>query len=184
MSSTLKASRPSSTKHRASKSVKGKARALPEEPTLVEEVEDDEEKSDDEGVDEEGMERLMEALGKDGLDEYEQAQLQMLGGEGDEWETDEDALEGEVSEDDEVDGKEDGEENSDEEVEGSDVEKAIGGPNDDEEGEEEEHDVALDDVDDSVDEDAVPRQKIEIDNKVRGWPTVLLLCSLPLSGRS
>jgi len=39
------------------------------------------------------------------------------------------------------------------------------GPHDDREGE---RDIALDDVDDSVDEDAVPRQKIEIDNKVLG----------------
>jgi rRNA-processing protein EBP2 len=170
MTSALKASKASSTKNGLSKMAKGKGKALPEAPTLVESSpeEEDEEESDDEGVDEEGMERLMKVLGQDGLDEYEQAQLQMLGGEGDEgWETDEAASEGEVGENGEVDGEDDGEDDSDEEVEDSDREKVIGGPHDEEEEEEEERDIALDDVDDSVDEDVVPRQKIEIDNKVR-----------------
>jgi len=165
MTSVLKASKASRTKNGLSKSAKGKEKALPEPLTLVgsSPEEEDEEESDDEGVDEEGMERLMKVLGHDGLDEYEQAQLQMLGGENDEgWETDEAGSEGEVSESGEVDEEDD----SDEEIENSDGEKVIEGPHEEEEEEEEERDIALDDVDGSVDEDVVPRQKIEIDNKV------------------
>ena len=174
MTSVLKASKASSTKNISSKMAKGKGKAIPESPTLVASLEEeDEEESDDEGVDEEGMERLMKALGQDGLDEYEQAQLQMLTGEGDEgWETDEAASEGEVSDSGEFDGEEDGEHGSDEEVEDSNGKKVIGGSRNDEdkeeEEEEEESNVALDDVEGSVDEDVVPRQKIEVDNKVRG----------------
>jgi rRNA-processing protein EBP2 len=170
MTSVLKASKASSTKNIFSKMAKGKGKAIPESPTLVASLEEeDEEESDDEGVDEEGMERLMKALGQDGLDEYEQAQLQMLTGEGDEgWETDEAASEGEVSDSGEFDGEEDGEHGSDEEVEDSNDKKVIGGPRNDEDKEEEESNVALDDVEGSVDEDVVPRQKIEVDNKVRG----------------
>ena len=65
---------------------------------------------------------------------------------------------------------EDSEGSSDKETGDVDEEKAVEGPFDgkEDEGEEEEGDIALDDVDDSVDEDAVPRQKIEVDNKVRG----------------
>jgi hypothetical protein len=155
MPSILKASKPSSTSRSSSKSAKTSTKKPPL-PESSSEADEDEEESDDEGVDGEGMERLMKALGKDGLDEYEQAQLQMLGGEDEEeWETDEEEKDGEAGES--------GEEDSDEEAEGLDDENVIEGPS----GEEEEQDdIALDDVDDSVDEDAVPRQKIEIDNKV------------------
>ncbi|KAF5376817.1 hypothetical protein D9757_008907 [Collybiopsis confluens] len=45
---------------------------------------DDQESEDDGGVDEEGMKRLMKALGEDGLDEFDQAQLEVaLEGEAD-----------------------------------------------------------------------------------------------------
>ncbi|KAK0497276.1 eukaryotic rRNA processing protein EBP2-domain-containing protein [Armillaria luteobubalina] len=103
------------------------------------------------------MERLIKALGDEGLDEFDQAQLGALGG------------------DDESDSEGENENGSDEEdVEGLDQEndsekdeeeqEADQDDSDDEldDGEEEEE-VALDDVED-VDDDAVPRQKVEIDN--------------------
>jgi hypothetical protein len=163
MPSTLKALRPSSSHNSLSKS----AKAVSQKPPLAEsssDEEENEEESDDEGVDAEGMEKLMKALGEDGLDEYEQAQLQVLRGEQDEeWETDEEEVEGKSGESADEDEEE---EDGDEEAEGSDIGKIIQGPSDNEE--EQEDAIALDDVDDSVDEDAIPRQKIEIDNKVRG----------------
>jgi rRNA-processing protein EBP2 len=161
MASTLKAPKASSTKHTPAK---GKGKALPPAVESSFSEDEDEEESDDEGVDEKGMERLMKALGDDGLDEYEQAQLHVLAGDDDEeWETDgEDEDAGEVGGNQEDDG--------DDETEASEGEKDMEGPHDDEE---EERDIALDDVDDSVDEDAVPRQKIEIDNKVLELTTQL-----------
>jgi len=68
---------------------------------------------------------------------------------------------------------------TDDQIDVSDNEKSHKSDSD---GEEEEHEIALDDVDDSVDEDAVPRQKIEIDNKValkRIRKTIQLDPSLP-----
>jgi rRNA-processing protein EBP2 len=109
--------------------------------------------SDNEGVDLEGMERLMKALGDDGLDEFDQAQLELtLGDEGD-WETDDEGEEASGS-DKEID--------DDEDEGGEELETA---ESDVEQGDVQE-DIALDDVE-SVDEDTVPRQKIEIDNEVR-----------------
>ncbi|KAK0238622.1 eukaryotic rRNA processing protein EBP2-domain-containing protein [Armillaria nabsnona] len=103
------------------------------------------------------MERLMKALGDEGLDEFDQAQLGALGGDDesnsegeDENGSDEEDVEG-------LDQQNDSEEDEEEEQEANedDVE--------DDEGDGEEEDVALDDVED-VDDDAVPRQKVEIDN--------------------
>ena len=178
MPSTLKALRPSSSHNSLSKSAKAVSQKLPLAESSLDE-EENEEESDDEDVDAEGMEKLMKALGEDGLDEYEQAQLQVLRGEQDEeWETDEEEVEGKSGESaDEYEEEEDG----DEEAEGSDSEKIIQGPSD---NEEEQDAIALDDVDDSVDEDAIPRQKIEIDNKVRGRlsdPCYLALIASPRS---
>jgi rRNA-processing protein EBP2 len=98
---------------------------------------DDDENS---GVDDEGLEKLMKALGEDGLDEFDLAQLRMLSG----------AAAGEETEDDaNAEGVPEDEEPGDEEEE--------------EEGEE----IALDDDDvDSVDQDAIPRRKVQVDNKV------------------
>lgn len=164
MPSAFKATKASSSNHNSKPS-----KAALVKPPLVKsssEAEEDEDESDDEGVDEEGMERLMKALGTDALDEFEQAHLQALAGEDDEeWETDEE-MDGKAGEGAEEDAEQDEENGSGEDLEGS---KAIEGPSDDEE--EQEGDIALDDVDGSVDEDAVPQQKIEIDNKVRGLPT-------------
>jgi rRNA-processing protein EBP2 len=106
-------------------------------------TDDDDENS---GVDDEGLEKLMKALGEDGLDEFDLAQLRMLSGApaGEEAEEDTDA---ESVPEDEESG--DGEE-----------EEEVG------EGEGEE-DIALDDDDvHSVDQDAIPRRKVQVDNKV------------------
>ncbi|THH18364.1 hypothetical protein EW146_g2601 [Bondarzewia mesenterica] len=136
-----------------SSSLKEKAREVELELSAIE---DDESDSEDSGVDEEGMKKLMKALGDDGLDDFGQAQLQALIEGGDSDEEDENEEDGSENEGVEDDAEEEREEN-----EGADV--GVSDSDDDEEVEEEE--VALDDVE-SVDEDAVPRQKIEIDNKV------------------
>ncbi|KAJ7043104.1 eukaryotic rRNA processing protein EBP2-domain-containing protein [Mycena alexandri] len=124
---------------------------------------DSEEDSDDEGVDEAGMERLMKALGDDGLDEFETVQLHLtLGGDA-EGKGDGDS---DDTSDEEFTLEKNGGEASDGEGSGSDSEGDEGEFEDDEDEEEgQDEDVALDDVE-SVDEDAVPRQKIEIDNTV------------------
>lgn len=119
---------------------------LPEESSSSEsDNEDDSENSSDIEVDEAGMKRLIEALGEDGLDEFDQAQLIALeGGKSGESEDEDQSASGENENED--DGASENDELEEEEL------------------------VALDEVD-SVDEDAVPRQKIEIDNKVsqRTW---------------
>jgi rRNA-processing protein EBP2 len=105
-----------------------------------ESTEDDDENS---GVDDEGLEKLMNALG-DGLDEFDLAQLRMLSGAATGEEVEEDTNAESVPEDEESG---DGEEEEEEEEEG--------------EG------IALDDDDvDSVDQDAIPQRKVQVDNKV------------------
>ncbi|KAL1760233.1 eukaryotic rRNA processing protein EBP2-domain-containing protein [Schizophyllum commune] len=130
---------------------------------------DEESDSDDEGVDEEGMERLMKLLGDDGLDEYDQAQLNtMLGGD------DESGSEEEGEE-------EEGEDDSDEEAD-SDSEEAAAGPSATKPQEADDDAIPLDEVEDEVDEDAVPQRKLEIDNTValeRIRDTIQLDPSLP-----
>jgi len=135
----------------------------------------DEDDSDDEGVDEEGMERLMKALGDDGLDEFDQVQLNIALGD----ESDSSHLEEEDDEDEDEDGdvnslevelSEDGGQGVDDEDEAGEHGVEVEVENGEEEGEgdegdETQEDVALDDVD-FVEEDTVPRQKLEIDNKV------------------
>jgi rRNA-processing protein EBP2 len=116
--------------------------------------ENEETDNDDEGsaVDEGGLEKLMKALGGDGLDEFDLAQLRMLSGSAEREEGS-----GEGGEEDSSDGEEDDEDTKSV----SDEEHAIG----------EEEAIALDDEEvHSVDEDAVPRRKIEVDNKVRPRP--------------
>ncbi|KAJ7740259.1 eukaryotic rRNA processing protein EBP2-domain-containing protein [Mycena maculata] len=102
------------------------------------------------------MERLIKALGDDGLDEFEQMKLHLTLGGGEGEEEDDDSSDEEFTLDKaaaDSDGEGFDSEGDDEHEEGEE---------DEEEGEE---DVALDDVE-SVDDDAVPRQKIEIDNTV------------------
>ncbi|CAL1712198.1 unnamed protein product [Somion occarium] len=131
--------------------------------------EHEEDSSDDEeDVDEEGMKKLMVALGEDGLDEFAQTELRALTGDEDSDEEESDAEEGsEIAEEDvdEVDAQQSGDE--DEEVqegasEDEDEERAVESERDEDE---EEQDIPLDEAE-SVDEDVVPRQKIEIDNKI------------------
>ncbi|KAH8113502.1 eukaryotic rRNA processing [Phellopilus nigrolimitatus] len=145
--------------------------------------EDEDDEDEDGGVDEEGMAKLMKALGKDGLDDIGNMQLGVLeGGEDDSEEDgsgeDEDG-EGEEDLEDEVEGEGaegsgSGEEGSDEDedelevsVDASKVKasKGTGGVKETEEEEREEEEIALEDAE-SVDEDVVPRQKLVVDNKV------------------
>ncbi|PBK65813.1 Ebp2-domain-containing protein [Armillaria solidipes] len=105
------------------------------------------------------MERLIKALGDEGLDGFDQAQLGALGGDD---ESDSDGEDENGSDEEDVEGldqENDSEEDEEEEQEADedDVE--------DDEGDGEEDDIALEDVED-VDDDVVPRQKIEIDNHV------------------
>jgi rRNA-processing protein EBP2 len=141
--------------------------------------EDEESDSDNGGIDGEGMERLMKALGDDGLDDFDQAQLDLALGDEDDWSTDdegegddeasEETVEGEAFSGEGMDDSQEEESDKDEEGdgdgdgEGDDEEDEFKGISD---GAVEQNDIALDDVE-SVDEDAVPRQKIEIDNEVR-----------------
>ncbi|KAH9969727.1 eukaryotic rRNA processing protein EBP2-domain-containing protein [Russula dissimulans] len=105
---------------------------------------------EDSGVDEEGLEKLMKALGEDGLDEFDLAQLRMLSGA---------AVDEEGNGEDEEDNEED---DSDGENPSEDVEP-MGG----DEVSEEDEEIALDDEDvESVDQDAIPRRKVQVDNKV------------------
>ncbi|KAK2465398.1 hypothetical protein APHAL10511_002752 [Amanita phalloides] len=113
------------------------------------EDEDDENVDGNDGIDREGMERLLKALGEDGLDDFDRAQLVALHGES---EQDED-------EGNEAESHGEGDEESVEDE--SEDERDEG---EDEGGDQDEEGVALDEVE-SVDEDAVPRRKVEIDNK-------------------
>ena len=109
--------------------------------------EEENEEDEDSGVDDEGLEKLMNALGEDGLSEFDLAQLRMLSG----------SVAGEEG----SDGEED---SSDGEEDGADAEPQ-------EEAEEADEGIALDDEDvDSVDQDAIPRRKVQVDNKVRHFP--------------
>ena len=106
---------------------------------------DDEEldEEEDSGVNDEGLE-IMNALGEDGLSEFDLAQLRMLSGSAA------------------------GEEGSDgEEADSSDGEEDGVNTESQEEAEEAGEEIALDDEDiDSVDQDAIPRRKVHVDNKV------------------
>jgi len=128
------------------------------QPALSHESDEfDESHDDDSGVDDEGLDKLMNALGEDGLDEFDLAQLRMLSGPA----ADEDGSDEE--EEDSGDGEEDG----------ADAESAPqdGEPGEGVEEEEEGEGIALDDDDvDSVDQDAIPRRKVQVDNKVRHIP--------------
>ncbi len=97
------------------------------------------------------MEKLINALGDDGLDEFDVEQLRALTGDEDE--------SGEGSED---EGSEE-EGSVGEEQEGSDAEE------DDEAQSEDEDAIPVDELSDEeeLDEDAETRQKVEIDNGVR-----------------
>ncbi|KAF9493579.1 Ebp2-domain-containing protein [Pleurotus eryngii] len=128
--------------------------------------------SENGGVDEKGMERLISALGDDGLDEFDRAQLGLVAGSDSE---DEDGVadsdigeeDGEASEE-EVGDEEEGEKDADDSDEG--VGEAAGGSSDREEvgadvADDEDEEIALDELDGGeLDEDVVPKQKVEIDD--------------------
>ena len=118
--------------------------------------EEEDEEDEDSGVDDEGLKKLMNALGEDGLSEFDLAQLRMLSG----------SAAGEEGSDGEEDGSSDGEED------GADTEPQ-------EEAEEAGEEIALDDEDvDFVDQDAIPRRRVQVDNKVRHFP--LFTCQIIL----
>ncbi|GLB38640.1 putative eukaryotic rRNA processing protein EBP2 [Lyophyllum shimeji] len=195
MPSTTRAVNGSKKKESPTKPSKSPATARPEakslpkpaEPSSDDEEEDEEDDGDDEGVDEEGMARLMKALGDDGLDDFDRAQLNLMLGEGEEDEsTDDEGDEGAEEAVSEADaelsgaGSEEEEEDSEEEDGEGEEEAEEAGEDSAEEGEEEneekaeeaeegededeDQDVLLEDVD-FVDEDAVPRQKIVVNDK-------------------
>lgn len=109
---------------------------------------DENESSEDEDVDAEGIERLVKALGEDGLDDFDRASLAALTDDNEESRS---AEEEEIAEGDDEEEREQQTEAQEEHSEAADKEEDV---------------IALDEVDE-VDDDVVPRQKIEIDNKVR-----------------
>jgi rRNA-processing protein EBP2 len=104
--------------------------------------------SESDDVDEEGMNRLLELLGDDGLDDFAKYQLGLVSKSGDS-EDDSDFVEDREDQGEEIDDE--NEEEGQEEPESTMLEAL--------------EDVDLEDVS-SVDEDAVPRQKILINNAV------------------
>ncbi|KAF8837853.1 eukaryotic rRNA processing [Paxillus ammoniavirescens] len=115
------------------------------------------------------MEKLFKLLGEDGLNEFDQDQLRSLGGD------DEDEDEGDASDDEEVGSEEEsileGESMSGESGSESDNEAESGEQEEsDEEGgeegdSEEEEGIALDNIEEGIlDEDAIPKRKVEVDN--------------------
>ncbi|KAF7301135.1 hypothetical protein MIND_00677900 [Mycena indigotica] len=141
--------------------------------SVAEDSSSDDGSEDNGGVDEEGMERLMKALGEDGLDDFERMQLHVtLGGDESGSSEDEDFAPNDGSVSNEESGSEEGDSDLEEEQES--------GEQSDQESQEDE-DVPLDEVE-SIDADAVPRQKIEIDNTAamsRIRETIQLDSSLP-----
>ncbi|KAI0647869.1 eukaryotic rRNA processing protein EBP2-domain-containing protein [Trametes meyenii] len=134
--------------------------------------------SDEEDVDEEGMQKLMLALGEDGLDDFDREQLRALTGDEDEGSGEEEE-EGGMDSDAEAEGS-DIEAQDSEEEEDSDEEAAQEG--DAQSGDEAA--IPVDELSDEevLDEDAMPRQKVEIDNKIaleRIRSTIALPSSLP-----
>ncbi|GAW01069.1 Ebp2-domain-containing protein [Lentinula edodes] len=158
MSSTKsKSDRKSALKNVAPALATNKRSQIKEAPSVVEKEEDEidletdesEGSEDDGGIDDEGIERLMKALGDDGLDEFEQAQLEAALGDPEDESEEEDGEDANTEE-----------ENSDQDEEVEEVE------NDGTEGgEEDDQFIQLEDVEAIVD-DAVPFQKVEINNEI------------------
>ena len=138
-----------------------------EEDENWEDISEDEEEDlseDEEDVDEEGMSRLMKALGEDGLDEFAQEQLRALQEDEDDEEDDEQAGDASSGDEEEVGAEEqEGSSEDEDEAEDDQGEEVNGaGPSTD-------LAVAVDELSDEemLDADVMPRQKVEIDNKVR-----------------
>ncbi|KIM29997.1 hypothetical protein M408DRAFT_328429, partial [Serendipita vermifera MAFF 305830] len=138
-----------------------KTKAPVKELSDEESAEDNENSSESDDVDEEGMNRLMELLGDDGLDDFAKYQLGLV------------SAAGEDDEEDDSDAENDEENDDDDEESDEDDEEAEDGA-DSQEGENAEPEAtmveALEDVDledvSSIDDDAVPRQKLIINNSV------------------
>ncbi|KAJ3805607.1 putative rRNA processing-related protein [Lentinula aff. lateritia] len=144
--SALKNVAPALTTNKRSQIKEASSVAEEKEDEIGGETDESEGSEDDGGIDDEGIERLMKALGDDGLDDFERAQLEAA------LDDPEDKSEGEDREDATTE-----EENSDQ-----DEEVEI----DDTEGEEEDEQfIQLEDVEAIVD-DAVPFQKVEINNEI------------------
>lgn len=129
------------------------------------------------GVDEKGMKHLLDLLGDDGLDEFGAAQLDALSGtNGAEAESSASGSGSESVSDDEdgadalsVDEETVSDEENEDEDELEDDDAGSNGAEDEDErlGSAANEEIALDEEDDvSVDEDAVPKQKVVINNKV------------------
>ncbi|QRV92349.1 rRNA-processing protein ebp2 [Ceratobasidium sp. AG-Ba] len=128
---------------------------------------DEEDSDDNEGIDEEGMAKLMNMLGEDGLDEVVEQQLSELGlDEATSDEEDEEDEDGSSDEEEAIVG--DGEGNSDSGWVDEDEEMDVPGESGVEAAVNEESDddaVPMDEISD-VDEDVVPKQKVVINNEL------------------
>ena len=147
------------------------ARSSEHEEDWEDEDDGDESESDeeDDGVDEVGFEKLIKALGDDGLNEYDQAHLVAL--DGDE-ESEEEDMEGQDIEEDDESAEVPGSEEDEEVPDGGDGagEEGPGTGSEVEEGESSDNEdpLALDELEDvELHPDAVPRRGVKvIDNKV------------------
>ncbi|KIJ64561.1 hypothetical protein HYDPIDRAFT_90380 [Hydnomerulius pinastri MD-312] len=111
------------------------------------------------------MEKLIELLGEDGMDEFDQEQLRSLAGDEDE----EDVSSDEEGDENAESASELGESMSGESGSESEEDESSGEDDGEEQGEEDKEDkdeeIALDDLEEGIlDEDVVPKQKVEIDN--------------------
>ncbi|EJD50471.1 eukaryotic rRNA processing [Auricularia subglabra TFB-10046 SS5] len=106
------------------------------------------------------MQRLLAALGEDGLDDVAQGQLAALGGGSDD---EEDGEDGDEDSEDSDEKSVSGDDESASEVDADAMEQDA---SDDDEDEEEDDEVALDEISgDEMDMDIVPRQKVTVDDK-------------------
>jgi rRNA-processing protein EBP2 len=139
------------------------------------EVSDETENGTDDGADdvtEEGMAKMMELLGDDGLNDFDLAQLGSFAG--DQADTDgrvnssanEDSDNGEDEAGDESFSSESASEPITREFEAEEGSWAGEDASEDQLSDTPDEAVALDDVAESVDEDAIPRQKLVVDNHV------------------
>ncbi|KAI8978710.1 eukaryotic rRNA processing protein EBP2-domain-containing protein, partial [Trametes punicea] len=132
------------------------------------------------------MEKLMKALGEDGLDDFDVEQLRALTGdedeESDDGSGDEEGREGAAAEGVDVEEQESSEEEEGEEESEEEGQEEEGRGQ--AEQDEDETLIPVDELSDeeALDEDAMPRQKVEIDNKIaleRIRSTIALDPSLP-----
>lgn len=147
-----------------------KAVAAAQSEDLDDDVSDQDSEDDEfDGVTEEGMKKLMNLLGEDGLNEYDIDVLSSVAGEGDEEEDDdEEELEYGSGDGSQEFEDEDDEEEDDEDADDTIIAKA---PTTAEIEPQTADDLALDELESnlSVDEDAVPARKVTINNRVSSF---------------